>query len=285
MPLYDYRCEARGRGATTLVAPVSYQGGKIRLASAVLQQIAPDPETTFYDLCCGCGAISIELINKGRSPSSLVMLDQGPWGLFWEAVGNGTFDLACFESHCKAVPVRAKINQYMESLASQPAHFDTLYVFLLLQASAFGGKAVWIENDCWINPGFRTHWMPTAVSVRRSPVNPMSPLPYTLFLRVKAVCEQMRGVHGHCMDIHKLTPKDGTVYIDPPYANTVPYGYTFDVQQYVESTGRSCYVSEKCRLSDTAWLLSTGQKKGGITGNRKAANEEWLSLCTPRHKE
>lgn len=265
----------------TLVAPISYQGGKIRLAPTILQQITPDPKQPFYDLCCGCGAISVELINRGHSPLSLVMLDKGPWGLFWEAVGNGTFDLDHFESHCKAVPERAKINQYMKSLATQPAHQDTLYIFLLLQASAFGGKAIWIENDRWINPGFRTYWMPTATSKRRSPINPFHPLPHVLFLRVKAICEQMRGVCGYCMDIHKLIPKSGTIYIDPPYANTVAYGYTFDVLQYIKSIGQSCYVSEKHPLSNTAWLLSAGQKKGGITGNREVANEEWLSLCDP----
>lgn len=37
--------------------PVSYQGGKVRLASRILDTI--NPSQPFYDLCCGSGAISI----------------------------------------------------------------------------------------------------------------------------------------------------------------------------------------------------------------------------------
>lgn len=111
----------------------------------------------FYDLCCGCGAISIELVNRGRDPKSITMLDKGPWGLFWEAVGQGSFDLDRFEHYCREVPKPAKIAQYMKELASQPAGYDTLYVYLLLQAAAFGGKAVWITNDRWMNTSFRNY--------------------------------------------------------------------------------------------------------------------------------
>ena len=260
-----------------ITAPISYQGGKTRIAAAIVDRLAPIPDQPFYDLCCGCGAISIELVNHGFDPKSMVMLDKGPWGLFWEAVGQGSFDLKCFERYCRAVPEPAKIAQHMAVLAAQPASQDTLYVFLLLQAAAFGGKAIWIKNNRWMNATFRNYWLPTATSSRRSPVNPMMPMPGTLFTRVESVCQSMAGVQGRCLDIHDLTPKGGTVYIDPPYAGTTGYGHSFDVLKYAQSIGR-CYVSEGRPLSSAAWLIAGARTKGGISGNRKAANEEWLSL-------
>ena len=46
--------------------PCSYQGGKQRIASQVVDHLldaAPSRDSHFYDLCCGSGAISIELVN------------------------------------------------------------------------------------------------------------------------------------------------------------------------------------------------------------------------------
>lgn len=52
-----------------LQVPCSYQGGKSRLVSKIVDIFFEENEinddTHFYDLCCGSGAISIELINMG----------------------------------------------------------------------------------------------------------------------------------------------------------------------------------------------------------------------------
>lgn len=260
-----------------MIAPVSYQGGKTRIAALILDHIAPTG--MFHDLCCGCGAVAIELVNRGYDPASITMLDAGPWGLFWEAVGIGTFDLDHFAHHCRCVPARDKIAEYMKTLAAQPANND-IYVYLLLQAAAFGGKAIWIRDNRWMNTSFRSYWQPTATSNCRSPVNPMMPMPDTLFERVKIVCEKMRGVHGWCMDIRNYRPLPGVVYIDPPYARTTAYGHTFDVVQYARGLQQPCYISEGRPLTDQAWLIASGRAKGGISGGRKIANDEWLSLVT-----
>ena len=51
--------------------PCSYQGGKQRVAAQivdVLLEASSDSSSVCYDLCCGAGAISIELVNRGIEP-------------------------------------------------------------------------------------------------------------------------------------------------------------------------------------------------------------------------
>ena len=75
--------------------------------------------------------------------------------------------------------------------------------------------------------------------------------------------------------------KDGVVYIDPPYDSTTSYGHDLELMKLIEKAKKSAsavYVSEGSPLSDNATCLSSGRKKGGISGERKKdPNEEWLS--------
>lgn len=260
-----------------MLSPTTYQGGKQRLASKILDVINPPNDCSFYDLCCGSGAVSIELVNRGHSPHKIHMLDKGPWGLFWKTVGEGTFDLSAFRRQIDEIPQDViKIQGYVKELSKQSADINTPYVYLILQASSFGGKAIWIENNKWKNCSFRNYWLPTATSNRRSPVNPMMPMPETLFKRTQEVCVGMRGVHGYYADISTIVP-DGVVYIDPPYSKTTAYGSDFNVLECIKT---KCYVSEGRPLSSESYLISSGRKKGGISGERAVANEEWLSILT-----
>ena len=79
-----------------IVAPVTYQGAKHRYAAAIIDQINPRFDEPFYDLCCGSGTVSIELLNRGFNPKLLYMVDSGPWGSFWYSVGKGIFNLNRF---------------------------------------------------------------------------------------------------------------------------------------------------------------------------------------------
>ena len=64
-----------------LIVPCSYQGGKQRLAKKIVdiifEQNEINEDTKFYDLCCGSGAITLELINRGIHPSNITMVDRG----------------------------------------------------------------------------------------------------------------------------------------------------------------------------------------------------------------
>ena len=84
-----------------LTSPCSYQGGKQRLAKQIVdiifEQNVINKETKFYDLCCGSGAITLELINRGILPSNITMVDKGVFGAFWSSVSNNKFNLKIFE--------------------------------------------------------------------------------------------------------------------------------------------------------------------------------------------
>ncbi|WP_230988293.1 DNA adenine methylase [Bathymodiolus japonicus methanotrophic gill symbiont] len=71
--------------SSLLRVPCSYQGGKQRIAAQVVDHLleaAPNHNSRFYDLCCGSGAVSIELVNRGVEPSRIWMLDISTWGFF-----------------------------------------------------------------------------------------------------------------------------------------------------------------------------------------------------------
>ena len=243
----------------------------------------PPHDVEFYDLCCGSGAVAIELINRGHNPQKIHMLDAGPWGLLWKTIGDGRFKLERFAYWIDQIPRdKREMQEWTKDLSKRPATKDTPYVFLILQAASFGSKSIWIGSDPvngfgWKNCSFRRYWEPTATSRRRSPVNPMMPMPSTLYVRMKAICERMRGITGHYIDVRDFVPGEGTIYIDPPYSSTTLYGHSFDVKEYVSKLGRKCWVSEGQALSENAYLISKGRKKGGISGDRKKINEEWLS--------
>jgi len=275
-------------GGAHLEPPVTYQGGKGRLADRIVTNMELGPSARFYDLCCGSGAVAIAAVNAGLPPGQVRMWDSGPWGLVWKAIGDGTFDLALFADYCRSVPTDLKaIKPFMEHLYREPAGDHAAYRYLLLQAAAIGGKSISLDGGRWVRgSGFRDYWLPTATSSRRSPVNPMMPMPMTTLARVERLVKAMRGVHGVCGDASTVNVQAGAVaYIDPPYAGTTGYDSDIDVltvARKIAAGGATCWVSEGRALTDDAVLLSEGRAKGGITGERKrAANEEWLSRFAP----
>lgn len=274
-----------------LVSPVTYQGAKGRLAARIIEYLTVPPEADFYDLCCGSGAVSLALIERGHYPDKLHMVDRGPWGLFWKSIGDGAFDIDVMRSYCDMVPADPReIKSFMERLRAAPIGAHGVYIFLLLQAAAFGGTPIALDGDVWKRCGFRDYWVPTKTSNRRYPVNPMMPMATTLFKRVAAIARSARGVGGIQGDAATIAVRPGSVvYIDPPYDGTTGYGHIIDavsVAKNIASSGSVCWISEGRPLSDQAVCLSKGRAKGGITGNRKrAANEEWLSCFTKRIRE
>lgn len=277
-----------------LETPCSYQGGKQRIAKQIVdvffEQNEINKDTLFYDLCCGSGAISIELVNRGIKPKNIIMLDRSPWGLVWKKIGNGEFDINKFKEVVDNVPKDvSQIQSYIKELSKQPSHIDTEYIFLLLQASSFGSKSIWITENTWQNTSFRSYWLPTETSSRRSPVNPMMPMPNTLFSRVEKLVKSMKGVSGYNLDIESLITFDDNsiVYIDPPYKNTTGYGYCFNIDSYIHSVLSSAklhnkkvkvYISEGYKMAENAIQITGNRSKGGISGERKSKNEEWLNI-------
>ena len=275
-----------------LVPPCSYQGGKQRLAKKIVdiifEQNEINEDTKFYDLCCGSGAITLELINRGIHPSNITMVDSGVYGTFWNSVANDEFDMNIFKQEIDKLPSVDKIQSYLQRLSNLSVNKDLLeYHYLLLQSGSFGSKQIWVENDKWKNNSFRSYWTPTETSNRRSPVNPMMPMPNTLFDRVKNIVDYMAGsINAINLDISKIEwhfDKNSIVYIDPPYKNTTGYGFNFDYEEFIINNRAyvNIYVSEGYKMDNVedAILLSKGRAKGSISGDiKKKPTEEWLNI-------
>ena len=272
-----------------LEIPCSYQGGKQRLAKQIVDIFYKEnninDDTKFFDLCCGSGAISLELINRGFNPNNITMIDNGCFGQFWQDIANGEFDLDIFKREIENLPNLENIQSYLKKLSDLPVDEDKMvYHYLLLQAGAFGSKQIWIENNKWKNNTFRSYWLPTETSNRRSPVNPMMPMPNTLYNRVESIVKQLSGsiiaskesVFDAVYRIDEERNKGNKniiIYIDPPYANTTGYKETFDIyslEGQIWSTS-PIYISEgyKMQGASESYLLSVGRTKGNISGEAK----------------
>lgn len=269
--------------------PCSYQGGKQRVAAQIVDHLleaAPGPNSRFYDLCCGSGAVSIELVNRGVNPSRIWMLDISSWGSFWSAIGSGTFNMDAFDQLLSELPSdKRDFKAHMSTLSTLPLGNREAELYPLLQSCSFGGKQIWRNGEHWANACFRDYWEPTATSIRRSPANPMQPSPTELRRRIDALVNGMRGVTCLHMDIMTAVSapfsSNSLVYVDPPYQSTTSYGFSFDLTSFIncfrEVNQVPLFVSEGVPLNDNALMLTFGGAKGGISGIRKSKHQEWLS--------
>lgn len=269
--------------------PCAYQGGKQRIASQIvdlLLEAAPGPESRFYDLCCGSGAVSIELVNRGVDPTRIWMLDTSSWGMFWSAIGSGSFSMDVFDQILSELPNdKRSLKSHMSALSALPVGEHEVEIYPVLQACSFGGKQIWRDGDRWANACFRDYWEPTETSIRRSPANPMQPSPNELRRRINALVGGMRGVTCLKMDIMEILsaplPSDAVVYVDPPYQSTTGYAYGVDITSFIdrfrEINQAPLFVSEGIPLSGNALMLRFGGAKGGISGTRKGKHQEWIT--------
>ena len=274
-----------------LRVPCCYQGGKQRIASQIADKLlAVYPEDNnnvhFYDLCCGSGAITIELLNRGIEPRQITMLDVSSWGTFWKTIGEGSFNLASFEKELNQIPDdKRKIKAYMTALASKTLEENEQYIYPILQSCSFGGKQIWLDNGKWSNAFFRDYWEPTANSIRKSPANPMQPSPDTLYKRVQELANRCKGItclRENIMSFANTTVNGpAVVYVDPPYQGTTSYGFNFNLTDFIETFKDNndipLFVSEGVPLSDHSEELAFGGAKGGISGNRPSKHREWIT--------
>ena len=288
-----------------LEIPCSYQGGKQRLAKQIVdifyEENNINDDTKFYDLCCGSGAVSLELINRGFNSNNITMIDNGCFGQFWQDIANDEFELNVFREEIDKLPSIENIQSYLKELSNQQVDEDKMvYHYLLLQAGAFGSKQIWIENGKWKNNTFRNYWLPTATSNRKSPVNPMMPMPKTLYSRIENIVNQISGCIVASKEdvfdaLYRLDTewengnKNVIIYIDPPYMNTTGYKDSFDIYELRRRIKNHypIYISEGLEMehTDQTYLLSKGRTKGNISGDvKKKPVEEWLNVFMPEVK-
>ena len=270
-----------------LLPPCSYQGGKQRLAKQICEILIEnaDETTKFYDFCCGSGAISIQLVNFGVKPENIIMCDASSWGVFWNAIGSGTFNIELFKQYIDDLPEdKFKYKEYFENLIKKPIEHEA-ELYTILQAASFGGKQITRNSEHWIASSFRSYWQPTETSNRKSPVNPMQPSPNELFSRVNALAFCMKGLKCYHSDVFEMLNLDidsnSVVYIDPPYKNTAKYQHSLDYDKFIkvfkERFNVPLYISEGYAFNDKAIKLDFNGAKGGISGKHKITYTEYLN--------
>lgn len=278
-----------------LLPPCTYQGAKQRVAKEIVDIIFERniiyQDTKFFDLCCGTGTITLELLSRGIKPENIIMLDKSSWGLFWKSIGSGKYDINKFNDYIEQIPKdKYEIQSYLKELSKENPEIDEEYKYILLQAGSFGGKQIWKENNKWNNTSFRSYWQPTITSKRRSPVNPMQPMPDTIKQRMNIIVNKCNGLTCLHIDIYEIlkdlnyeNTENCIFYLDPPYKNTTGYGFKFDWEDFIselfDRTLSPIYVSECKQYADdkNSFLLNFRGKKGGISGIRKGKNQEWLN--------
>ena len=264
-----------------LESPCSYQGGKQRLAAEIVDELLKyaDVNTVFYDLCCGSGSVFLELINRGIEPERIYAVDKGGFGYFWQAISDLSFDLLYFQDRILSLPPINQIQTYLKDLSMQPINEDTkVYDYLLLQAGAFGSKWICLTDGKWTNNTFRSYWLPTETSNRKSPVNPMMPMPDTIYKRVSVLLDEIGGrlnaKQGDLEDyITEINRKDNCiVYIDPPYKNTTGFN-GIDIENIASRIEHTLFVSEGYVMPNvTNYIEFGGRRKGNINGVKKKDN-------------
>ena len=258
-----------------LIAPVSYQGGKQRLSRQIIEEINSRVDLkgkTFVDLCCGSGAVGLESLIYC---SNAVFVDKREMGNFYSSLN--AFSLRDFKKEIDLLPEIEEIKDYLTQKSKEEVPTDNMqrvYLYLLLQAGAFGSKQIWIDGRNWKNCSFRSYWKPTLTSNRRSPVNPMMPMPDTLYQRVKSIVEQKDLITGYQKDITDFIDSydftDCIVYLDPPYKDTTGYFDSLDIVPIIDKLkGRvPLFVSYNEDLTEDT--VEFGKRtKGNMNGVKK----------------
>lgn len=276
-----------------LCVPCTYQGAKQRLAKQIVNYLFSLSKNVehihFYDLCCGSGAITVELLNRGIKPTQIIMCDASSYGKFWKSIGDDTFDINIFYKYSKQVPTDKRlIKSFAENLSRTDATIDEEYKYIILQSCSFGGKQIWREGNVWKNTSFCDYWQPTETSNRRSPVNPMHPEIDKLEQRILNISKYCKGLTCYNEDINNMINvlkndnSDKIIYIDPPYINTTKYGFDFNHQLFVyeltKITNSPILLSEYKSYSDVCVRLDIEGAKGGISGNRDRQINEYLNF-------
>lgn len=258
-----------------LDAPCTYQGGKSRLVNNILDYInnrTPLKNKLFIDLCCGSGSVGLKALDYC---DKVVMVDKGEMGNFYANLDK--FVLSDFKKEIDKLPNIDNIRDYLTDLSKQevPEGMKRIYTYLLLQSGAFGGKQIWIKDNKWGNNSFRSYWKPTEKSNRKSPVNPMMPMPEVMYKRIEKILSEKGRLIGFCEDINDFVDRfnfeNCIVYIDPPYESTAKYIEKVNIYDIIGKLKNKVplYISYNKDLGADEIEIFGQREKGNMNGNRK----------------
>lgn len=263
-----------------------YKGSKRKFAAQIVDRILSLEPSHVYDVCCGSGAITIELVNRGYDPRCITMIDAGPWGFVWQTVGDGDLDVEYVKRMLtEDLPdnprdVASWVEQDIALQEPSPERF------IVLQAASFGATPVWWDGEQWrrgdasANRRYkaRSYWEPKPDSKEKKPRGTIF-TPDKVAAQTAEVANALFGVDGRCCRAESVEFRDGVIYIDPPYASFTGYGVDIDWRSIVERTSLPVLVSEGevVEGASKSWELSKKRKAASLTGRATSdAGGEWL---------
>jgi hypothetical protein len=277
-----------------MLPPTGYKGGKRRLAKRIASEMLElNPHADWYcDLCCGSGAVLLALRAAGVPATQLYAVEAGPWGMFWRAIADGSFDIDYLKALLfGAVPddPRDVAAWCEESVATEEISPET---FLVLQAASYGSTPLWHDGTRWrrgepkANRGYkaRGYWEPGPGSQEKKPRGTIFQ-PEKIVERTAnamAACRGMVVVYGLLEDAEP--PSQGVYYLDPPYEGATGYGYVLDTDAWIASGPRPLLVSEGrvTPKADRSYELSA--RRGSALTANSTRGVELLNVYEKRRR-
>lgn len=294
----------------------------------MFEGLAP-PGWALYEPCAGSAALSMHLLGMKRSlmpyqgskwryrrelewiirrhgfvgkPDRFILSDPGPWGEFWEYVGEG--DLLAVLTGLRRLTEEDPREVYDELMKGEEKYLHTPADFLFLQRLSFSGKAVTYSGKrdrfggrLLTSPGFnKTSAYGAPATDKFGEVRPMIP---SLIERLEELgrlldpyieMDMEFPLWGDRDSLQPALPSPGpnsVVYIDPPYAETTGYGDTLPREEVVEFALRMnerphvfVMVSEAepiQELIDLGWKAVKISEGRGGESSFKSKKEEWVT--------
>ena len=273
------------------VPPCGYQGGKRKHAEQIADLIISYQKENIYDCCSGSGAVTIALISKGIDPASITMVEAGPWALFWKAISNKTLDIDLLKKWLIEDPVPPEmVGQWLlKDIATREPSAE---VFLVLQAGSYGGTPVWWDGEKWRRGSYKTkrlykprsYWTPKPESKETKPRG-------TIFRPDKIIklCEMyldkytgLSVINDKVENIKWWETEDCLIYIDPDYGDASSYGWSVEIERFIEETPRPLLISEQIKIDGADRYIDVGKRRSAnVTKSRNSSQnqaQEWLNV-------
>ena len=269
---------------------------------------------TFYDLCCGTGALTLRLLDAprsspfpmtgckrayadpilvalgaaGRRPANIVMADCGPWGNFWtvlaqERSGEQIAEYIEYVLGAAGAGVAVFDHLKTEPVPSDPV--EQAAVFACLQVANGRGRAVQIKDGMW-----RTHGYAHLSNLAREKGFPERLRPHRVAERVRGLAAvDWPDVRVHTGDLRTLdlAPQAGDVVaLDPPYRDTLGYGdrdldrsEVLYQGRMLAARGATVGICEKESLTDDLPGWASQEVKGKMWQKRSMGKSgEWITI-------
>lgn len=241
---------------------VPYMGGKGRYAESLLSLLEID------------------------RPTSVALVDPGPWGKVWSVLADPATRLevrTTLSEWSKQDPRGLWTDVASKPPPDSPVRFAA--TFLFLQRLSFAGKPVHVVKSKWRTGGFNeTSAYGTPAREGFGAVKPQLPSLVQRLADMPFICE-LEGRHHTAKWLRIPSDARGTtVYIDPPYQGTTGYGHDFERAEVINLALRWAAAGARVAISESEPLDIPGWRSEPVQRSGKKSDwqtNEWVTMSFP----